>query len=467
MSGQLQRQGEVAVAPNGGAGGAAGARLSETGLALAARLGDRGAIGLGAAWTAVVLASVWRVGILWGGDTPHYADWSVIRPPLYPLFVAAAHRLFPGAGWLVIVWLQTVFGLLAALHLARALRRHLAARPATVLVAYGLLTLPLTPWSLLLGIYASVGNYLLTEALAYGFALLALSFLLRAQGLTRWREYLGALTCIALAVLVRTQMVFLYALVAAALWREHRWGRPRRAVVAAFLAVLCVAAVDIGQRLYHAAVHQHFGRVPLLGSGLLVSALYVSPPDAHRSLADDRPAAVVREARRRLGELRVLAGDRHGTSHSLVSLYNDSYNRILGVVTDTFSAVYGLRSWSDQMFVRYEAFAWTVAPRLIAASGLAYPKLVLLKFLYGFGFREGVFLTLVLLLGRLPVRRDVRTLAWLVAVPLLVNRALLAPVTYMADRYVFYTDILEYVVLAVLLMELAEQRKGGTQAPGR
>jgi len=419
-----------------------------------------------ALWGAAVLAARLPLGVQVANDSEQYLAGSVLRPPGYPFLLELFARLFADWAPPALVAFQLLCVLAAALHLSWTLWRRYALHPAAFVTAYVLLTLPLTSLSTALGIHGTIGNRLLTEAVTYALFLLVVSCLLRALFHPRPLPLALGLLLIALATLVRTQMFFLYPLAAAVLLWEWRHGLELRAtLLLALSALLLVAGTDLAERLYHRQASGHFGRVSLGSSHFLVGALYMAPPQAAELPERESDREVLRRAYAFLASQKLHSSSRFELDRRLADLYNDKFAAMLNAgLMPAFNQVYAQTPWSDPALIALDRFSDRVAPLFLRHYPASLCKLFLLKLLYSLNFREGLFAAVLLLLPWLPVRRETLLLAGLVALPLLVNRLLLVPILYLGDRYLFYTDILEYVLLLAVADQLLRRGAGPAAA---
>jgi len=397
-----------------------------------------------------------KVGIIWGGDTSQYIEKSVIRPPIYPLLLDLFSYLFGAHEYIALVFFQLIFVLIAAFHLSNTMRKKFHLLPITFTLLSCLLSVPLLSSSVALGLHGEIGNIILTEAISYGLFLFAVAFLVRILFISRPTDFIIFLSLIVILTLTRTQMIFLYV-IAIVLILSLYLKRDIRipAAISLFIVVLVIfLCAELGERLYHKLTNNYFGKISLTESHLLVGAIYVSDKQTFSHIDDIRDRRVLEQAYEFLEDHKLLAKQRFEIGRRMVDLYNDNFAVILGPgLMSSFRRVYAAPPWGDDMLLQVESFSRRVAPVLVIHHYKDVAKLMLLKFLYTLNFREGFFFATFLLFPFVKFTRELKLFSFFVLLMLLTNRLMMTPIIYIGDRYLFYTDILEYVALVIMAEE--------------
>ncbi len=239
-------------------------------------------------------------GVIVKPDSSSYLRSAVHRTAGYPMLLDLC-RVLPGRQgrlWGAIA-IQSALGIGAATWLLLELRRRFRLGNPSALATLVALVSPF--WTL------NLGNLILSQALAYGFFLLAARSLIRATIDGRLRDYAGYFAWAGAAVLTRPQFVFLHfvsGLLVLDLLIRRRPFRRVVAVVALFAA--CLAIPGLIDRAWRWHRHDVFASLPYAGQQLIAGALYLAQPeDAGRFAEPDRSLFV--EMYRRAREDKLLA----------------------------------------------------------------------------------------------------------------------------------------------------------------
>ncbi len=392
-----------------------------------------------------------KVGIIWGGDTQQYIDKSVIRPPVYPLVMDVFKFIFASHEFFALICFQLIFVLSASFYLSHLLWKKFNLQPISFILLHLFLSLPLLSLSVAAGIHGEIGNRLLTESISYGLFLIVISFLVKIIFFNKRRYFIIFLLLVAILTLIRTQMIFLYMIAVLLIPLLYIKAKNVRVTIGLFTIVLAVFLfMDLGEKFYHQTINGYFGKISLNASHMLVGAVYVSDSQSLNLIVNKKDREVLKRTYDYLESKKLLAKQRFEIKRRLVDIYNDHFNIILydGLVA-AFQHSYTLPNRNDEMLTQFEGFSRRVVPILFFNYYKDIAKLMLLKFLYTLNFREGFFISFFLLFPFSELSCELKKLSFFVLLMLIINRLIMTPIIYIGDRYLFYTDILEYVVLII------------------
>ncbi len=403
-------------------------------------------------YSLLVLINRLKVGVVWGGDTQQYIDKSVIRPPTYPLLMDVFKFIFGPHEFIALICFQLLFVLISAFYLSNLLWKKFELHPITFILLHLFLSLPLLSISVAAGIHGEIGNRLLTESISYGLFLFVISFLVKILFSNGRRYFIIFLLLIATLTLIRTQMIFLYIIAVLLIPVLYLKTKNIRVMLGLFTIVLTIFLfMDLGERFYHKAVNDYFGKISLNASHMLVGAAYVTDDKAMDKIVNQKDREVLKRTYDFLENKKLLAKNRFEIGRRLVDLYNDNFATILGYgLMASFQHVYSLPKWGDEMLIQFESFSRRTIPVLICHNYKEFSKLMLLKFLYTLNFREGFFISLFLLFPFIRLSNEFKIFAFLIFLMIVINRLIMTPIIYIGDRYLFYTDILEYVIFVIM-----------------
>lgn len=392
-----------------------------------------------------------QTGVITAPDTQGYIDKEIIRPPGYPLIIDIFKYLFGSHEYFALVCFQIIFVLISVFYISHVLRKMFSLHPITLTLLYVFLSLPLLSISVAVGVHGGIGNRILTESISDGFFLFTVSFLVKTLFHEK-RNFLIFILFIALLSLIRTQMIFMYLIAMALLLYLYLKIGNFRLIMRFFTAMLAIFLIaEASERFYHKSVNNYFGKLSLNVSHMLVGVVFISDQHALKYISNENDRKVLKQAYDYLENRKFLSKNRFEIDLRLVDLYNDSFNISLyyGLMR-SFQSVYSLPKWGGEELIKFEDFSKRVLPSLTVHHYKDFGKLLLLKFLYTLNFREGFLFCLILLLPFIRVSHEFKMFAFFVFAMLIVSRLAMTPIIYLGDRYLFYTDILEYIIFLMM-----------------
>jgi hypothetical protein len=403
-------------------------------------------------YSLLVLINRLKAGVIWVPDTRQYIDNSIIRPPVYPLTMDVFKLIFGSHEFFALIFSQLIFVLIAAFYLSNLLRKKFEIHPITFIMLHLFLSLPLLSISVAAGIHGEIGNKLLTEAFSYGLFLLTVSFLVKTLFSDERRNLIIFILLTGLLTLIRTQMIFMYVIaIVSIIVLQLKTCNIRSIIILVVTGIAVFAFAELTERFYHQSVNHYFGKVSLNASHILVGAIYVTDEKIINNIVNQQDREVLKRTYDYMENKKLLAKNRFEINRRLIDLYNDHFAAILnnGLMA-SFQHVYPQHMHSDEMLLKFESFSRRVVPVLICHNYKELGKLMLLKFLYTLNFREGFFIALFLLFPFIRLSHEFMIFTFFVFLMLIINRLIMTPVIYIGDRYLFYTDILEYVIFIIL-----------------
>jgi hypothetical protein len=214
-------------------------------------------------------------GVVLKPDSRSYLRADVHRSAGYPALIALVRRIFGRSMLPALVAIQAALGLAAATALALYLGRRFRLGVPTALLVLAILLSPY--WTL------SVGNLVLSQALAYPLLLLAFRFLVSGVADRRERDLFVYLALAFGCVLVRPQFLFVHSISLVAVFCAVRGAsRVSHRVLLAGALAASLLAPSVIDRTWRWAHYGHFAGLPYLGQQLVTGAVYLAQPDDAR-----------------------------------------------------------------------------------------------------------------------------------------------------------------------------------------
>ncbi len=203
-------------------------------------------------------------------DSTGYMEMSLIRLPVYPIFLYLVHKICGDIYLSVVVFLQFLLLIIAAYNLIKTLRNLFPINNWWFFLLAFLVLLP--------ALYnINVCNRILSESLAYPLYLIVFAHLIKAFVKRELKPLLYAIPLLLLLLLVRGQFIFIVGggiLVSFyILWKQKNIVR-KSWIIGLFLILPILAGLM--DKTYHFIVHHHFVATPWTGIHLLTPALFVA-----------------------------------------------------------------------------------------------------------------------------------------------------------------------------------------------
>jgi hypothetical protein len=403
--------------------------------------------------------------IFFGGKGPMMRpdSWEYLRyhrwhAPLYSLILMSFNAVAGKIGLYAVALLQIGCILAASLRFCLFLRSHHGLNRCLSAAALAVLISPL---------WFFYGNYLLSEAFAYVFFLMCFLHLGRWLSRPQRKEYIPAGIYLALAVLTRTDMIFLCAPYAAAGLYAYRETRDRAGLrkAAAFLAVALLAA-DIATRTCNYAFAGNFGPTPTLGIMELGNAVYVSDAGDARLYQGGPYYDVMRRMLEEADRQKLLSKYRFELDRTIAFHHSNVNVRLLDLATAGGfdfagrgrSRGPGESAYGDLRDV--DRFCLKASWPLFRANGRHFARLVASRIWSGLSFYEGAITLLLAALPFLLIAEPMTVLLALFALSHLSHVFLIAVITAMDERFIFNSYNLMLLAPLLVLQRALSMRSG-------
>jgi hypothetical protein len=395
-------------------------------------------------------------------DTQGYLTLSVIRPPLYPLLTKLFHTLFASDYLWLLVAFQIIFVLATAYWLSRTLRIYFKLPSFAFLIVHFFLVSPLIPaHRIYAGIYGNIGNTISSEALSYGFFIISLIFLVKSIfDPSKKNISIFSFFCV-LNTLNRLQFVFMYPIVFVMIFFMFKRTRNLKMVLQ---SVLLIIVMITGGLLADRQYHKYVNGVSIISPGgsfnLLGTVLFVSDPPDVVVIKNTSDRDIILKMLQAFDGQNVLLRYHQEMGYQPGAFYFRYFaSSILTGMNKIYQQEFKFKSPGDDgVYLGIDSLARRVLPTLMARKCLEYGKLSIIKFIDSFTFREGIFMGILIMMRAWRLRSEMDVLFMLVLLMILTNRLVITPTTHLGDRFLFYSDILQQVVIAMYWTILYQQR---------
>lgn len=398
-------------------------------------------------------------GINIGADSKTYLNSSIYRSPVYPLFLQLSKLISVRFFNQFVIIIQLLLGFYGVSTFSCFLKSQFRLNKRLVFLMIFIL---MTPYF----IAPYIANRIMTEPLAYPLFLLTITYLLQGILTKNLKKLIISFFLLALLTLTRTQFLFMYPLLVAILFYLcfYKIFNKREMIKISFLSIIILFSAFMAEKSYNYIVFGKFIRVPFTGIQLAGNLIYVSSSKDSIFLSD--------LTERRLFIKMMSAAEKGGTAlntfqplgkESFINHYRKSMNSIYWeIIYNTFRNEYPLQKQPD-LWINIDKTTLSITKNLISQKREAIFRLYLENIYYGLGGMVGFWgnLSILLYLICLFIKGNHKneTIFLLFAIIChLLNTAFVALVEPVTSRYIFYTEILLFVVTSSILLSLIEHK---------
>lgn len=407
----------------------------------------------------VAAASIYILSreIIMHPDSTGYLLGSVIRSPVYPVFlqivkITGEHIFFP-----LLTFIQLIIGLYAIQTFSVFLFRIFNLDKWHWFAIFVFLFSPY-----LIGIRGA--NAVVSEALAYPLFLIVSKYLIEAIYYLKFRSFLLAFATTSLLILTRSQFLFLYPLIALLLIYiaifEIKFRTLFKKIAFWFLtSIILTITLEMS---YHFLAHGKFIRTPFTGIQLATNALYVSSVKDSVNINNEHYRSIFVKIMKE-ADSQNLTQSKRFKNMGFYSHYEISYNDLCWrTIFPTIKANIQYKN-ETQLFTKVDKITLSLSKIMITKNFKSFLKIYIYNAYNCFGgFINSIWILLL----------SFTTLRWLfmdrnnkIALILLFvlglhwsNVLLISLVEPAIVRYVFYTQTLLFVLVFIFCIEFLKKK---------
>jgi len=330
------------------------------------------------------------LGTIMSSDSSDYILKSIIRSPLYPLFIDFIKSMFGSQNYSPLAIIQLFLGFFACYRMVRTLQDIFKFNNIVFIILF---LLHLTPYGFLFG------NTLLSEGLAYPLFLLAMQAFFKGLLRKNMKALFFFVLFTSLLILTRRQYLFLYVVGFIAyvyiilFWEKEPRKEPRKELgeepreghrlknYFALTLLLSIIGTNLLERSYHYYYNDKFTPVPFVGFQLITMPLYLSSEEDLHIFKDKTEASIFKEAQIYMKEKRCNASERWSKNqHPEFNHFYMNYNNVCWHSLSPALSNNHINDWNvkDNLL---NHMAW----QLIKADWKRYVSLYLRNVIHGLG----------------------------------------------------------------------------------
>ena len=193
-------------------------------------------------------------------DSEGYLTMSIIRSPIYPIFLYVLKVIFNNLFEVATIFFQILFNIFSIHYLVRNLKKNIKINSIWYLLLTVILLFPCV-YNL------NISNRFLSESISYSLYLIVISNFITAFLKEQNRYILYSVPLLIILILTRSQFLFLVPIgVLIILWTSIKENKLKKNSWL-LIAFICIPIITtLTDKTYHSIVHDHFVSTPWTGS---------------------------------------------------------------------------------------------------------------------------------------------------------------------------------------------------------
>lgn len=314
--------------------------------------------------------------------------------------------------------------------------------------------------------YYRYGGNISTEPLSYAFFLLFIKFLLEAILESKEKSLLISYGLLIVLVLIRGQFYFLYPVVIVVLlflfFKNHEWKFLLK-YLSYFIIIIIIS--NLLDKTYHYIRHDKFVGTPFTGLQLVSDALYVSKLSDSIAFDGVNKEMYIKIYQKITDQGLTLESLNKKSPSEIIFHYNHAYNEISHRNAKVVVGSYFENSEDINYWKKIDETTIEMSKKLISKNPIKFLKLYVYDILRN-GFLSNVFLiffVIVLIYSMSFIYKSPNSelYVFLVLASLMVifNYLLVALVEPILDRYSFYSSIIYFTSLFIIVSKINKVNK--------
>lgn len=403
---------------------------------------------------------LFKTGYILLPDSKSYINNSIVRTPLYPIFLDLFEFLFGSYYLLPVVYFQILASFLASYILSNTLRKYLGFGRYLYLFIYLTLLFPIySPFH--------IANQILTESLAYISLIITINYLVVYIFGKKIKYLIYFLVFSVITSAIRPQFIFLYGIsFVVILYHIYKTKNIKQSTILFIILFIIIFLSSIFERTYNYIHHGFFIKIPFTGIQFITPQLYLTDKEdlkLFQNYSEDN-RKFLEKVYSDIEEKKI--NYKHNKTQNLFSHayflhFHDVYNEISwSVVVENYAMIKGKGGrLTSKQFIELDDLTISVGLKLLTKNYLRFLKLYISNILAGIGGFISFFLlcilTLVFFILFVRTKDELYFLFFIIHILGFANSMFVALVEPVMNRYSFYTDILQIVFGIIFLSFIA------------
>lgn len=390
-------------------------------------------------------------------DSCSYIDNYITRAPIYPLFIDFCQWIAGEYYLTAILLIQLIFGFYSIITFCLFVQKSFKMPFWASYILSLVLFTPYFPNNLV------IGNYVLSEGLAYPLFLIVSRYLFRSVILKSTRDAITYFILSIPLILIRGQFLFLYPvsiLLLIYLFVNAQSGK-KRVILLTVIFIVCVITTDISERCYNHVEHSRFVKAPFTGIQLLTPALFISDETDKELFTDVTERQLFENWFGEMKENKANINHPEEEGQSTIQHFYNVYNTICWkIVAPSMNQAPLAKTENKDIWINFDGISKSMAISLIKANLKDYIVLNIENCSMGisqlFGSLISTFFLALLLCYILIIsfiltfckyNNPVFCFVFFIIIMHLANLSAVSLVEPILVRYAFYTNVLIKVII--------------------
>ena len=391
-------------------------------------------------------------------DSYGYMEGSLIRLPVYPLFLKGLRFVFGDSFQFAAVFIQMLFVFAAIYFFIRTLKKHVQLPSYWILILTLILLAPC--------LYdKNIANSILSEAASYGLFLFTVSYLIEGLCSRTNAAFYKAGAILLVLLLTRGQFIFLVPVALLSVtWHLIHSDRSWKDWVLPILVLFIPLLSGVLEKSYHKATHDVYVSTPWTGIHLFTPALYVASAEDAAVFTSEEEKAFFLFALDRIKTKGWSSYQTDGKQKIDIDFYIKNFTEIANSTLYLEGKEFiGPQLTETQKFIQLDELTKRMTLPLIKKNPKKWLELYVKNFIHAFGTTKGFLLWIVVLLlvgwRMLQQRTSENKIIVFSLLLLCANAATLSIGIMTIKRYLFYNDWVLFLIVFILLNSFLQSKK--------
>ena len=390
-------------------------------------------------------------------DSEGYLTMSIIRSPIYPIFLYVLKLIFNTFFEVATIFFQILFNIFSIHYLVRNLKKHIKINPIWYLLLTIILLFPCV-YNL------NISNRFLSESISYSLYLLVISNFINAFLKENNKYILYSIPLLIILILTRSQFLFLVPIgILIILWTSIKENKLKKNSWL-LIAFLCIPIITtITDKTYHSIVHDHFVSTPWAGIHLITPAFFVADKEDSKLYNDPAEKEFFTKVYRRLEKDKLNLNTLDLSKTDETSFYIQNFSKIANQTVYSYGKNILPKDLSEnEKFIALDKITKNMAPPLILNNWKLWTKLYFKNFLNAFNNAKYALLIFIILFFAL-IKLNKRPsneikFIFLGSLFLICNVLIVAIGMHTVKRFTFYNDWVIFLIIFILLNTLTKYK---------
>ena len=390
-------------------------------------------------------------------DSEGYLSMSIIRSPIYPIFLYLLKVIFNNFFEVATIFFQILFNIFSIYYCVRSLKSIIKIDSIWYLLLTVILLFPCV-YNL------NISNRFLSESISYSLYLLVISNFIVAFLKEKNKFILYSFPLLIVLILTRSQFLFLVPIgILIILWTSLKNNKLKKNswLLISFICIPIITAIT--DKTYHSIVHDHFVSTPWTGLHLITPAFFVADNKDSKIFADPLEKEFFTKVFGQLEKDKLNLNTLDLSKIDETSFYIQNYSKIANQTIYAYGKNILNKNLSEnEKFIALNKITKKMTPPLILNNWKLWIKLYIKNFLSAFNNAKYALLVFIILIfGFIKLWKKPSNeikFIFLGSLFLISNVLIIAIGMHTVKRFTFYNDWVIFLIIFILFDTLTKYK---------